>query len=139
MEPRELRIGNLFYPINRTCKVHLPDEIPFIIMEITQFSVKGFVFGTSLHKVLNYHEFSIREVSQIKLTEDWLIKFGFFKVEDNIFDIEIENRYLSIDLGKKLAYVGHRVDWITIKFPESIHQLQNLYFALTGEELTIQP
>ena len=68
------------------------------------------------------------------------MKFGFYEVEDSeVFDIEIDNeRYLSINIKAKRCFVGQSVDWTIIKFTESVHQLQNLYFALTGEELIIK-
>lgn len=76
----------------------------------------------------------------IPLTEEWLLKFGF-KKNDNIFyhpnypDYELENhsRYDGIwGMGIE-GYLDVRLG----KLPETIyvHQLQNLYFALTGEEL----
>ncbi len=52
----------------------------------------------------------------IPLTEEWLVKFE--QKDLDLFILEIE------------------VNWnIKIKY---VHQLQNLYFALTGEELTIK-
>ena len=74
----------------------------------------------------------------IPLTEEWLFKFGF----------NVENLY-SIDVGRKCikaakaqdedililyrADIG--LDFYSIEIVEYVHQLQNLYFALTGEEL----
>jgi hypothetical protein len=79
----------------------------------------------------------------IPLTEEWLVKFGF---EDRI------------ETGVCIAYhYGHNPitnDWMIelIKIHEDsfyfyknghfkivfVHQLQNLYFALTGEELIVK-
>lgn len=71
----------------------------------------------------------------IPLTEDWLLKFGFdrtkvarmhkiFKYSLNSVDIyyrEKDNRYTL---------------WFNKYVPlDFVHQMQNLYFALTGEEL----
>ena len=79
----------------------------------------------------------------IKLTEEWLLKFGFYKSdlspynrwvhEYNDFEIEIQ--------GDKYAYVlwgGESAPFLTqfLGHSKHVHQLQNLYFALTGEELT---
>lgn len=56
----------------------------------------------------------------IPLTEEWLLKFGV----ESIYDFKIYN-----DDGDVFYYaVGC----------EYVHQLQNLYFALTGEELEIK-
>ena len=66
----------------------------------------------------------------IELTEEWLLKFGAIKYEfehkasqyriDNMLFIIRENAFFDYGTGVKLQYV---------------HQLQNLYFALYGEEL----
>ena len=68
----------------------------------------------------------------IPLTEEWLIKFGF----DNslVKDIFLALGYNVIyDEGKYyFRYYGLTVE------VKHVHQLQNLYFALTNEELTIK-
>ena len=75
--------------------------------------------------------FGIFEVFEpITLTEEWLLKFGAIKYEfdhkasqyriDNMLFVIRENTFFDYGTGVKLQYV---------------HELQNLYFALTGEEL----
>jgi hypothetical protein len=69
----------------------------------------------------------------IPLTEEWLIKFGFEKI-NHIYDgiIFLINKIkLCITLNGKCEIRG---GYIPIKI-QYVHQLQNLYFALTGEEL----
>ncbi len=86
--------------------------------------------------IMDYEFYSNRmeDIEPIPLTEEWLLKFGFEKtwygVEDALIELQkTEKGYiLSINCneyteGKEFYYV---------------HQLQNLYFALTGEELTIK-
>jgi hypothetical protein len=75
----------------------------------------------------------------IKLTEDWLLKFGFkyslrlddfmFKDKNDIFEMQPYKKgflnsvlWCDNEILQELKYV---------------HQLQNLYFALTGEELSL--
>tara|TARA_R110002126_G_scaffold283135_1_gene432202 strand:+ start:379 stop:738 length:360 start_codon:yes stop_codon:yes gene_type:complete len=72
----------------------------------------------------------------IPLTEDWLLKFGF--VFTNIF--QGFNQYrnenvleLSITPNGYEFFFNYK--WIRVKH---VHQLQNLYFTLTNEELTIK-
>ena len=72
----------------------------------------------------------------IPLTEEWLLRLGFEKVEYPIEDlvipyyekgcISIEGIDFDIELfnGEKL-----NIDYV--------HQIQNIYYALHGEELTI--
>ena len=64
----------------------------------------------------------------IPLTEGWLLKFGFEKKigwDDLIYHVKN-----NVDLYEFLS--GYEYYDFHIKH---VHQLQNLYFALTGEEL----
>lgn len=70
----------------------------------------------------------------IPLTEDWLKKFGFeIQYKTPYYDMVARKEMLNLCWEKKGFY------WIRpdIHFEiKTVHQLQNLYFALTGEELT---
>jgi hypothetical protein len=116
-------------------------------------------FGTDLHNVvvseistksITYNKIGLASmiiVKPIPLTEEWLLKFGF--VEDaQIFDIQYYEKQflkaatLSIQLcngicEKRNASIGYDLEWIFIGDIIYVHQLQNLYHALTGKELTI--
>jgi hypothetical protein len=75
----------------------------------------------------------------ISLTEEWLLRFGFDKVlprNDKMyyrlkddFVIEENNVFLLGDDAFEMLKLRRKIKYV--------HQLQNLYFALTGEELTI--
>ena len=91
----------------------------------------------------NSHEYG-DHIHPIPLTEDWLVKFGF---NGEINEIShCGNFYLNYDAeygrhGMALWYqrgawcFNHTNTFTVLKY---VHQLQNLYFALTGEELTIK-
>lgn len=124
MKANELRIGSY---------VQISDKI--IIMDTRIF-----------HAVI--HGFPGYEPEPILLTEEWLVKFGFVKKcnsgrsDDLIYwdriDISLFINYDgSINLGCELSEYEDCVPFNEneIKY---VHQLQNLYFALTGEELTIK-
>ena len=68
----------------------------------------------------------------IPITPEWLERFGFVSKHNNLFILgKIELRYYR---GRSDVLVrGINVSY------KYIHQLQNLYFALTGEELEIKP
>lgn len=76
-------------------------------------------------------------VHAIPLSEDWLVKFGFrvsFQYKD--YDDYINDLGFKINLfhnGKAFVDLGDFCKKI-----EYIHQLQNLFFALTQTELSIQ-
>jgi hypothetical protein len=91
---------------------------------------------------LGLHEFAVElpdirrlkswpdQYKPIPLTEEWLIKFGFEIYE---FDHK-ENQYR---FKERLLVIrdGLFCDYGTSVVLKHVHQLQNLYFALTGEEL----
>lgn len=65
----------------------------------------------------------------IPLTEEWLMKFGFGEDNQFIFDIH-RPIYISINQdGHSYTFMKKQIE---IRY---VHQLQNLYFWLTGEEL----
>jgi hypothetical protein len=85
------------------------------------------------------------EYKPIPLTVDWLLKLGFDKLENdiptyfkcfgNLIEDDYEysfNIYVDSEQNHFITIFGRK---IIIKY---IHQLQNLYFALTEEELTIK-
>ena len=65
------------------------------------------------------------DIDSISLTEEWLLKFGF------------ENNGIAFWNGVGLSKLSDGFYFMTTKI-EFLHQLQTLYFALTGEELTIK-
>ncbi|OPC44634.1 hypothetical protein [Elizabethkingia anophelis] len=75
----------------------------------------------------------------IELTEEWLLNFGFDNTETG-WEIIYRKRFkLSVILFKQFASVGMAGPFglfeVKLKY---VHQLQNLFFSLTGEELTIK-
>jgi hypothetical protein len=76
----------------------------------------------------NYNEPTINSMNPIPLTEEWLLKFGFRRIDKYTFvrkGIFIHMRKRGFVFSKKLII-------------ENVHELQNLYFALTNEELTMK-
>lgn len=80
----------------------------------------------------------------IKLTKEWLLKFGF--VQDKIDKSFVLNSF-SIFLDKRIKdnvylksidgfgnFTWNVASGLKVQY---VHQLQNLYFALTNEELKI--
>jgi len=68
-------------------------------------------------------------VQPIPLTEEWLLKFGFddlgtYGYGRGNFHICLHENEFYFSINNRKVFIKH------------VHQLQNLYFALTGEELT---
>jgi len=76
----------------------------------------------------------IKEFEPIPLTEEWLLKFGF---EERMF-----GWWSSVLFLRTANRNGYFYDWQKTNENagtniEYVHQLQNLYFALTGKELIL--
>ena len=125
MDAQELRIGNLL--------LHEGETVVIDSIQQSLLSVKGY----------NYWEL-LKDFQPIPLTEDWLIMLGFEKLLPNIED-ETKKELRTVIIFRKMPLTYNTSNgWWLFNQPlkikiEHIHALQNLYFALTGTELTIQP
>jgi len=74
----------------------------------------------------------------IKLTEHWLERFGFEKEAGSFMGLQICNSwtfiYWSEYHGLELSVNEYGVKFTNIKY---VHQLQNLFYSLTGKELEL--
>ena len=126
MKANEFRIGNLIHvkTIVESAKV----------MSITPRFFSSLAGGRSFEDQANNLELA-EHYLPIPLTEEWLLKFGFersvAKRNSNIFTLMGE----GISIFKEKGY------WYSTFTQRSsikhVHQLQNLYFTLTGEELVL--
>ena len=80
---------------------------------------------------MDVDDFNNDNLTPIPLTEEWLVKFGF--KTDNRDDFTIyHNKYTTFIMQDGRYYFSAPVYCF-----KHVHQLQNLYFALTGKELII--
>ena len=114
MKVKDLRIGNLVYT---------PDRCVDEVTDITLESISTLGFG------------QMYDLEPIPLTEEWLIKFGFINHANewcnNLFVFEYweRSKLYHFTGGEGVGFGGG------FKY---VHQLQNLYFALTNEELKLK-
>ncbi len=134
MEAKELRIGNWVELI-----VEEGDEMVDSFEPITQIQSIDYDVFTPTEKV--YFISSSNEdvaymgmVKPIPLTEEWLVKFGFVSNPyQDIYAKVSDTISFVIDVDKTRGYLELYSKGVDLKH---VHQLQNLYFALTGEELS---
>lgn len=131
MNVTEVRIGNLFQ-WKSTGKIESVKDIK--------------TAGVKYHTINNVY---ISDCQPIPLTEEWLVKFGCIQVDlfgdfhgekpmsnyipenADMFDFVI-----SVYEDDTIYLTSHGITWgIDIIH---VHQFQNLYFALTGQELEIK-
>lgn len=151
IQANELRIGNLVHHkyidsndqlMTSQIRIYSPKIVEEIIKveKINDYSINEEEYYGEVSSVYN-----LEQINGIPLTEEWLMNFGFEEYqydEDGVcgfvkgvfgyinegqFRIS-EGRVLFEDLAVILPLKAQ------IKY---VHQLQNLYFALMGEELTL--
>lgn len=133
MKTNEFRIGNLIYPNDENA---------------TPYEIKGVMTDKVFFGIDRMNEEmwqDIEEIEPIPLTEDMLNKMGFEKTKNKVvYDVVVYD-FHGFQLNK---VVNHKWDtytnwnnnknYITANGAaiQYVHQLQNLYFTLTGQELT---
>ena len=121
MEAKEIRIGNYVNYDNKDAQINIEDFAHII-------------------------KYDNQLINPIPLTEEWLLKFGF-KIETptnqfiNEFIINCGEYVMGVCFNTFSSdnwFISIRTSYgnqpVTIQ-QKYVHQLQNLYFALTGKEL----
>jgi len=130
MQSTELRIGNLVYGINRRSEVHLPATVPLKVLQIELFNCEVLPHEENPAHEEKFFKISNADLSPIPLSEEWLSNFGIKKNSLKIQDIYID--FLYDPTTQNYLAVSNSIIIARFKY---VHQLQNLYFALTADEL----
>jgi len=121
MKANELRIGNLVYYKNKNKTTE---------RTVINIEVPDLMFIEDPVKDTKY--------SPIPLTEEWLLKFGFKYLSETQMYEKTGNEFdFHISIGNWVEIGQNNYESAILKFNiQYVHQLQNLYSALNGEELT---
>jgi hypothetical protein len=111
MEAKELRISNLVHLIADGHE----NEPDLLIWELEDYE---------------FYENKMEYIKPIPLTEEWLGKCYFKFKELGLYNFSISNHIVSKRIFFTIDGYAKQIYYL--------HQLQNLYFALTGTELTIK-
>lgn len=132
MKANELRIGNNIYDSAYPKR----DARVFRINSGIEWPIT-YSYG----KIFEHTPLHGESLLPIPLTEEWLLKFGFTEA---MFDYTIHTGEFFKGSVGILWVAGNNNVWqlkyemrCTQTVIKYVHQLQNLYFALTGEELTL--
>lgn len=141
MEAKDLRIGNLVYLNNELYHRKLI-SVPLTVTGVNWKESEH--FPNSKHSISLFDIRTGKEYSQfnefvapITLTEEWLMKFGLTRFEGQWIKTKRCGQQVIIEQtlnGFKFEYYGSS----NFAFFKYVHQFQNLYFALTGQELEIK-
>ena len=131
---KELRLGNYilgFYEDEDGLEEN-EDVLFEAICKVTSLDCSGFLDFNIYVESDDCNVEVYEKFEGIELTEEWLLKFGFKRfpwglVKDNLlFKDDLKCSYLILQVGNGFE--------VKVKY---VHELQNLYFALTGSELTV--
>lgn len=123
LKAEELRIRNIVHD-----KRSKQEEV------INELSIDGY---NAYNSYGEHVKFYLEDIEGIPLTEGWLLRMG--GEEDIIGGVKIGHRLCNIWVWGKNIMLWDGIDYSSaythLKY---VHQLQNLYYALTGTELTIK-
>lgn len=116
MKIQELRVGNYIYREGRKTKVYSIEPN-------------------------NWFNGESDKLKPIPLTEEWLLKFGFKEgahIAEGCHEWTLQNnRKFRLQVLGSLICVSDTCELLEEIELKYVHQLQNLYYALTGQELEI--
>ena len=128
IKANELRIGN--YLIDSNSRLCVVDTLSKDIIDCGIFAVHDCI--------------TTFPIQPIPLTEEWLLKFGFEKAKqdnENFLQLKLKARifirFIDYDCNNLDIFQDGKILSFQSGIIKHVHQLQNLYFALTGEELNL--
>jgi len=109
-------------------------------MKVTELRIGNYINinDVTLYKVdMLYDDYvNLKYWKPIPLTEEWLVKFGFVYDADSLtFDYEYNHFVFYLERDFKDIETFSFDSSFTETKVKYVHQLQNLYFALTNKEL----
>ena len=118
MKTYELKIGNLV-----KCKTSNDSGI-YTVLALDGLNLKVYLSEPRS----KWHTEDL--IKPIPLTEEWLLKFGYTEE-----DFETGKIIIVTENNKLIGFIINKYSYSPII--KYVHQLQNLYFALTGTELIL--
>lgn len=129
MKAEELRLWNLF---------DYHGQIVFVLAIKRTCAEYGY-FKDSIGFERNYTGAFNDSPKPIPITEEWLRKFGFEYEKQTVGGYE--RWEIKSPKGGKIKFLDKKFTWDAGEYSTYIlyvHELQNIYFALTGKELELK-
>lgn len=121
MKTTELRIGNY---------VNLRYIRPDGTNEVWWAKQVDSIYPDTLTFLGQRVDFTEKFIKPIPLTEEWLLKFGFERKNKSFHKRDYQCEWQTV-IERRKNFFAYKGTWM-----QHVHQLQNLYFALTNKELT---
>lgn len=133
MKVNEVRLGNLVNGIDGRFPIHRVSAIKGNVIETQPFSSLSWTSlfeGTGVSPYLT--------VVPFRITQDWLVRLGF-KLESKEGELSLyshteTNNFLHLN-GNTAKFI---FDSTVLLQMEYVHQLQNVFYILTGQELSLR-
>lgn len=126
MDIRELRIGNIIE--TPTQWIGVVNSIRQLLIGVTDKQGYGYEFGVDL-------------IDPIPITPEWIERLGFERGQSkisNCFVFSYGHYKIHINAFGVIYFSHYTMGGFYLREVKFVHQIQNLIFALTGEELTIK-
>jgi hypothetical protein len=114
-------------------------------MKAEELRIGNYIKSSTTDELIIVSAYTITQIVEhpwkakpIKLTEDWLEKLGFTEKiinEHTLRQTIYQSKYYFISLIKLGDYFKLIIDGKIYRTTDFVHQLQNVFYALTGEEL----
>ena len=116
MKSNELRIGNLTY------RIDLTNKKKSVIDKLTVSDIER----------IEHCQSKIYKYEPIELDNELLEKLGFRSEESSSYELDD----IEINTSRELIWIHTKCkNNVELDIPEYFHELQNVYFSLTGKEL----
>lgn len=164
----DLRTGNYVHDYIASMEgLEYRDDIFTQVKGITETGINPYLFKNPyVTDIRDLHSF--KNIRPIHLTEEWLLKLGFDNEKEHKFMIKHDHTEYIFQIRQHLPKETPSCGFMGVKFRKEsipsysvegeesvfeqnesetyfawgikyVHQLQNLYYALTGEELITSP
>ncbi len=141
MKNSELRIGNIITLSSPDAEIAIPSMIPFVVFEIT-FGRCHYIQEIGKPFAIQYsYPIEWNHVHPIPITPEWLERLGFEREEQKISNCDVYKKgfyKIHVNPFGTIYFSHYTMGGFYLSELKSIHQLQNLYHALTGQELTVK-
>lgn len=117
MKAEELRLGNWVHDGSR-----FPMQVGGIFEDVVYLDFEG--------NEGNVLECRIEDLQPFEFSNEWLERFGFEKRENS--SIWHKGNFICFPEAKIFYW---RMEAVYLDLLEYVHQIQNIHYALTGEEL----
>lgn len=134
---QELRIGNYVGLLTEPNPVKIPSGLFLRVDSVTKGIIEAFFHAEKKYSV-SANVYSTHQIHGIPLSEEWFERFGANRSHHGFWELQSECGFNitwdedgldlsqpNVDFAEPLQHIKH------------VHQLQNLFFALTQKELDL--